>query len=70
MATGAGRQAGGARTSVANTGGDAWLPVEGARAWKEGAVSPLIIEISDDDYRSFCFPCHALEESDGGNAGT
>jgi hypothetical protein len=23
----------------------------------------LIIEISDKDYRSFCWPCHALEET-------
>ncbi len=24
--------------------------------------TPPIIEISDKDYRSFCWPCHALEE--------
>lgn len=30
---------------------------------------PLVIEVSDDDYRSFCFPCHALEEADDGNDG-
>lgn len=70
MANGAGGQAGGASKSVANSGGDAWPPVEGARALQDGAVSPLIIEISDEDYRSFCFPCHALEEGDGGNTGT
>ncbi len=30
-----------------------------------------IIEISDKDYRSFCWPCHALEETgDGQSAGT
>ena len=23
----------------------------------------LIIEISDKDYRSFCWPCHALEDT-------
>ena len=26
---------------------------------KEGAI----IEISDEDYRSFCYPCYALEEA-------
>ena len=25
--------------------------------------SSPIIEISDKDYRSFCWPCHALEET-------
>lgn len=30
---------------------------------------PLVIEVSDEDYRSFCFPCHALEEADDGNDG-
>jgi hypothetical protein len=30
-----------------------------------------IIEISDKDYRSFCWPCHALEDTgDGQLAGT
>jgi hypothetical protein len=26
---------------------------------KEGAIT----EISDEDYRSFCYPCYALEEA-------
>ncbi len=29
-----------------------------------------IIEISDKDYRSFCWPCHALEEAGDGKSGT
>jgi hypothetical protein len=28
-------------------------------ARKEGAIT----EISDEDYRSFCYPCYALEEA-------
>ena len=27
-----------------------------------------VIEISDSDYRSFCWPCHALEEIGGDKA--
>ena len=27
-----------------------------------------IIEISDSDYRSFCWPCHSLEEIGGDKA--
>ncbi len=30
---------------------------------------PGTIEISDKDYRSFCFPCHALEEIRDCNGG-
>jgi hypothetical protein len=33
-----------------------------------GAGRPFI-EVSDKDYRSFCFPCHALEEATNCNAG-
>jgi len=28
-----------------------------------------VTEICDDDYRSFCWPCHALEEDVGGKEG-
>ena len=33
---------------------------------EELIVSPRIIEISDKDYRSFCWPCNALEETGDG----
>lgn len=42
-------------------------PRNGARA-EVTAMLP-IIEVSDEDYRSFCFPCHALEDADDCNDG-
>jgi hypothetical protein len=36
---------------------------------REVAAVRSIIEISDKDYRSFCFPCHALEDVPDCNAG-
>lgn len=38
-------------------------------AGDDAILAPWIIEISDDDYRSFCFPCHALEDVECGNPG-
>lgn len=35
----------------------------------EVANVPHVIEISDEDYRSFCFPCHALEDTENDNDG-
>ena len=71
MATGAGRQPGLAGTAEQRGGIDA-LPVTEAgeecgevnRVGERAAmVMPPVIEVSDKDYRSFCFPCHALEEA-------
>ena len=71
MATGAGRQPGVAGTAEQRGGMDA-LPVpDDCEAWdgmgsdgeRAARLMPLVIEVSDKDYRSFCFPCHALEEA-------
>ena len=71
MATGAGGQPGLAGTAEQRSGIDA-LPVpEAGAAWDQvsrvgerAAMLMLpVIEVSDKDYRSFCFPCHALEEA-------
>jgi len=69
MTTHAARQVQDATSPTAETPHDA-LPVTGrGEARQEAALPPHIIEISDEDYRSFCFPCHALEEAEDGNAG-
>jgi hypothetical protein len=85
MATGTGRNAGAAAIPTASRsanglpvseGGDALGGVgsgSGSDARSDagssaGVLSP-IVEVSDKDYRSFCFPCHALEEVTDCNAG-
>jgi hypothetical protein len=71
METGAGRNAEWAGTAEQRGGIDA-MPVPeavearyGVNRFDESAVGemPPVIEVSDRDYRSFCFPCHALEEA-------
>lgn len=71
MATGAGRNAEWPGTAEQQGGKDA-TPVPHAvearceaNRFDERAVGemPPVIEVSDRDYRSFCFPCHALEEA-------
>jgi hypothetical protein len=40
-----------------------------AHSQKADRVTLPIIEISDKDYRSFCWPCYALEEIGDGKPG-
>ena len=71
MARGAGRQPGVAGTAEQRAGLDALLVPEDCEPWDEmgsdieraALLMPPVIEVSDKDYRSFCFPCHALEEA-------
>lgn len=40
--------------------------LSGVDVWAANLAALPIIEISDKDYRSFCWPCYALEETDDG----
>ena len=55
----------GGRTKVLATGSEEeQLPgIDCQHVVDECFGSLPIIEISDKDYRSFCWPCHALEET-------
>ena len=68
MATGAGRHTGMVGFTTAAIMANESPAMRDKEARGE-ACAPPIIEISDKDYRSFCFPCHALEETPGCNAG-
>ncbi len=63
MYRGAGMHGGGAK--VLETGGyEENLPgTDCQHVVVERYSTRAIIEISDKDYRSFCWPCHALEEA-------
>jgi len=63
MYRGAGMHGGGAK--VLETGGyEENLPgTDCQHVVVERYSTRAIIEISDKDYRSFCWPCHALEET-------
>jgi len=53
----------GSVAGVAGTGGYARvLPETDGQYLPEQFDTLPIIEISDKDYRSFCWPCHALED--------
>ncbi len=69
MATGAGRHEGVAGSMVSGIFVEALPATQDSDARYAASVSPLIIEISDKDYRSFCLPCYALEETGDCNAG-
>ncbi len=46
-------------------------PVADCHPMPEGSGAALpVIEISDKDYRSFCWPCHDLEETGEGQTVT
>lgn len=71
MATGADRHSGLPGVTAHGGGVDALPVLEAGEQWDEARVGercaaptlPQVIEVSDKDYRSFCFPCHALEEA-------
>lgn len=75
MATGAHRQPDSAGTAEQRSGMEALPLAEAGEASgevdrygeREGRALPPVIEVSDKDYRSFCFPCHALEEGGEGD---
>lgn len=65
MGTGAGAHGGVARGTEGGKGGG----VTRADSQEADRVTMPIIEISDKDYRSFCWPCYALEETGDGKPG-
>jgi hypothetical protein len=74
-------QTGGEMQKSKSKQGDATGEVEGARSKLcvsfnsvgrlpgEGRKAASVTEISDKDYRSFCWPCYALEETGDGRPG-
>lgn len=65
METGTGAHGGVAR----GTEGGKGEGVTRADSQEANCVTRPIIEISDKDYRSFCWPCYALEEAGDGKPG-
>ena len=63
MGRGAGVHGGVARVEETDSY-DTGFPQTDCRHVRDELLDTLpLIEISDKDYRSFCWPCHALEET-------
>ena len=58
-----------ARTDGTGAKHDADTTPDGYERLKMRLEKLPVTEINDDDYRSFCWPCYALEEPEEGNPG-
>jgi len=63
------KRAQGSKTSLLKTAKSDGVMSAGDKPAASAAVMP-VVEVSDEDYRSFCWPCYTLEDDSDCEPGT